>query len=777
MEPKDRAAEVFQRTAPLVRDGGGDSDTFQHTISAQERTRALNPPVDNDVAEILHDRLVRDPFRPLEDIDSPETRSWIRRQNFKFDRFIASARDTKDRVRAFLKAAQPAADWEGRPSRYGDSYFVWRQAVGDNRYSYFVKTSETPSGKARLLLDARKIDPSGQTEISHAFPSHEGTIVAYGLSRSGSDKTEWRFKDVKTGRDMDLSYSDLYSGITWEKGGSGFGYRRLKADGSKSIEVMYHRMGTDPANDRILYSPTTPETRASIFRIEKDSTDEYGDYDWLSLATTEAGKHSLAIRPRGSDEPFREIFPHQEGTLHPFMQMGEWIYAMTSYQSPREKIIRFKVDKPEPAHWETIVPENADDPLNNAFIWHDRIFATYRHDTGDAIRVFDLQGRYLYDVPLPPLSTFIGSRFSAEDRSFLFGLENFQESGNVYRYDFDKNSLSLWKKSDQRIDLNDCIVERLYATSKDGTRIPMSVIRHPETALDASAAVLMKGYGGFKESLEPSFNPTTANWVREGGIYVQAHLRGGGEFGQDWYDQGRLKNKQNVFDDFIACAEHLVEKKYTSPRRLAIQGRSNGGLLTLATMIQRPDLFGAVVSEVPVTDMSRFHVGSDYGFAWKSDYGDPSIKDDFNAAAQYSPLHNIPKGFVHPPVLIQTAVDDERVPPWHAYKMTATLQAKEAPQSQTVLRIDWEGGHSGGDWQKRISETHAFLARTLGPINQDQFKKTRTAMDQALENLRRSVLEIGEVLDYPFKRIIEAERTFLAKIERTIRDYRAVLKP
>ncbi|MDE2336305.1 MAG: S9 family peptidase, partial [Alphaproteobacteria bacterium] len=286
-------------------------------------------------------------------------------------------------------------------------------------------------------------------------------------------------------------------------------------------------------------------------------------------------------------------------------------------------------------------------------------------------------------------------------------------------------------KSSTPIDLKDCIVERVYATSKDGTRVPMTVIRHPDTRLDGTAATLLYGYGGFNVPLEPGFSAGIAQWVRAGGIYVQANLRGGGEYGQEWHDAGRRENKQNVFDDFAACAEHLIKNKYTINKRLAIQGGSNGGLLTLATMIQRPELFGAVISEVPVADMFRFHIGSYYGYSWKSDYGDPDIKEDFNTAAKYSPLHNVKKGLEHPPLLIKTDAHDDRVLPWHSYKMAATLQTRENRKSLTLLKVRTDGGHSAGmtedQWYRDAASVRAFLAMTLGPIDQNAYKAALAA--------------------------------------------------
>ena len=685
--------------------------------------RALNPPHDN-TQEILHGMAVKDPFRPLENLKSPETADWVAREKRHFDAFMGDAKKVEEDVIAFLEKAASQEPSESMPTRFGKKYLVNRREPGAARATLYIKDVPDYGAPARVLLDPLVIDPSGKTNVVGVYGTGDGKILAYRLSVSGSDETTLRFLDVQTGEDIDLVYTKFRSGIAWDSDGKGFHYSHNISEDSKATEIRHHKMGTTIEEDKTVYTPEGKESRASYFRILRDDA-KMGTHEWVASSTGD-DKSVILARTKGSRGAFKEVFSHHEAGLSPIHEIGGKIYAITNLDSPNEKLVCLDVNDPAPEKWRTILPEDKKNPLVGAFIWQNRIFVTYSHDTGEILKVFDLDGKYLHDVPIPPLSTFsIGNR-EISGTTCLISFSNFQESGNIYKYDLEANTLTLHKKSGLPIDLKDCIVERVFAKSKDGTKIPMTVIRHPDTKLDGTAATILYGYGGFNNPLGPGFSTSIAQWVRAGGIYVQANLRGGGEYGQQWYDAGRRENKQNVFDDFIGCAKHLIKKGYTSNKRLAIQGGSNGGLLTLATVLQRPDLFGAVISEVPVTDMFRFHVGSYYGYTWKSDYGDPDIKKDFNIAAKYSPLHNVKKDLKHPPILIKTDAHDDRVLPWHSFKMAATLQTHEDEDSLTLLKTRTDGGHSAGmtDAQRRqdVALVRAFLHKTLGPTDQKEYK-------------------------------------------------------
>lgn len=723
-----------------------DNRSFKYTISAAERARALNPPVDNKLVDMLHGTPVSDPFRPLEDLKATDTTAWIARQNARFADYVTPSQAFHDSTIDYMTNSMPKGMAEGMPSRIAEGlYSVWRRDEGKDRWSLYLKDTPDYDAPARLLLDPQTIDPSGKTDISGTYFNKDAKILAYTLSVAGSDENTVHFMDVATGEHLPITYPATRSwrdGIKWAPDGQSFTYIQPVDGVEKCFKAMRHVMGSDIADDTVIYNPNTPETRVSFYKLKRDMTTTEGEYEWISETQLDYSTNRLLMRKNGSSDAFTEVFPYGNGTLSPIAEIDGKVYAMTTQGAARKKLIRFDPANPDPKNWETIIAEHPTDLLNSVWVWQGKLYANYAHDTADKIRMFDKLGAGLGEMPLPPMSTISLGQMRHDASTCLVSVSGFQEEGAIYKYDATTNTLSEHRPSRRPIDLKDCIVERVYATSKDGTKVPMTVIRHPDTKLDGTAATILYGYGGFNVALEPGFSPGIARWVRAGGIYVQSNLRGGGEFGQEWYDQGRRANKQNVFDDFAACAEHLIAKNYTSSKRLAIQGGSNGGLLTLATGLQRPELFGAIVSEVPVTDMNRFHVGSYYGFGWKGDYGDPDVKEDFNVAAKYSPYHNVKKGFKHPPILINTDANDDRVLPWHSYKMAALLQAREAHGSITVMRVATDGGHGGGGslklWFEGKAKVYAFLERTLGPIDQKAYNASLKEKAKIQASYKRS---------------------------------------
>lgn len=698
---------------------------LEYTLDDKGIERALQPPHDKNHVDTLHGIRVSDPFRPLEKIDAPETLAWIDRQNKKFEDFVQLEFNTRLRVIEFLEDAEPKKTRETLPSRRENRFFFWRKEKTAERWSLWMRDGEDETAPAKLLLDPLTIDPTGKTNIASADFSRDGKTIAYALSVSGSDKTTLKFMDVDSGNHLPDTTDEFYTSIVWDIDLGGFHYTHPRPDGSKAFDVKHHKMGTSFDDDTVVYPSDKPERWSSYFRLLQGSEGTKGNWEWISSADSGDNRNMILCRPIDSNEEFKVIFPLDKGTLNPVRQIGDKVLAMTTLDAPRSRLVMLDPNDASPEKWREILPQN-DDILENVQVWQGKIFASYKHDTGTLIKAFDMDGNFLHDLPVPPLS--VASLFiqRAKDETAFLTLNNFQESGNIYKYNPADNSLHLYRETIEPTNLKDCIVERLHATSRDGTKVPMTVIRHPDTVLDGTALTKIYGYGGFDISLDPGYSSEVAEWVRAGGIYVQANLRGGGEFGEDWYKNGKHMNKQNVFDDLIACAEHLIAEKYTSSARLCIEGGSNGGLLTLATALQRPDLFGAVISDVPVTDMFRFHIDSFYGFAWKGDYGDPDIKEDFNNAARYSPLHNVKKGLKHTPVLINTDLHDRRVEPWHAFKQAATMQAKEHPKSLTFLHVNRDGGHGGGMTMRQrfasIADSVTFVEKVLGPRSQKAYK-------------------------------------------------------
>lgn len=694
--------------------------SLQFTVTPAQHKRAGEPPMDNSVVEIKHGIPVSDPFRPLEDLDAPATATWVGKQNAKFEDYITGQDDSMKRAEAFMTEALDY-DSHSLPSKYGKNWFrTFHKSLAAQSV---VEVGESEEGPWRTLFDPNTLSQDGTVALSGWTPSADGKRVAYLVSEAGSDAQTLRIRDVETGQDLpDVIENCRFTSVRWDKGSSeGFHYTYPTHDGTRRNAVKHHTIGDAVANDKTLYEKPEENSFVGIYWLST------AKYEWAThyIGTDKNG--GLAYRPFGSQEEFKELTAARTYTISPITELDDGkILAVTNKDAARGKLVKIDLANPQPENWQEIIPEHKTDVLNSAMVHKGKLFTFYTEDTADAVRVYTPEGQHLHNMPLPTQSVAGYARIQKDDDFFTMQISGWQTRGAVYRYDIEKNTLDFVRKGPAKHDMSDCIVERVHATSKDGTKVPMTIVRHPDTKLDGTAATILYGYGGFNVPLTPGYDSSIMHFVKSGGIYVQANLRGGGEFGEEWYNGGRLDKKQNVFDDFIACAEHLIEGKYTSNKRLVINGGSNGGLLTSATMLQRPDLFGAVITEVAVTDMFRFHLAT-YGAAWKSDYGDPDIKADFNVAAKYSPLHNVKAGAKYPVHLVKTADHDDRVVPWHSFKLVATLQAKSSPENVTLMRVEERAGHGAGKptakYIKDWAETFAFIEKSVGPVDQQQYAK------------------------------------------------------
>lgn len=716
---RDFANKVFGKKHVADNDNRAPSQ-MQFTVTPQQHARAGEPPMDNSLVEIKHGVPVSDPFRPLEDLDAPATATWVGKQNARFEDYIKGQEDSQKRAAAFMTEALDY-DSYSLPSKYGKTWFrTFHKSLAAQSV---VEVGESEEGPWRTLFDPNKLSADGTVALSGWTPSADGKRVAYLVSEAGSDAQTLRIRDVATGEDLpDVIENCRFTSVRWDKGSSeSFNYTYPTHDGTRRNTVKHHTIGDAVANDKTLYEKPEENSFVGIYRLSTSK------YEWAShyIGTDKNG--GLAYRPFGSDAPFKEITAAKTFTITPVAELEDGkILAVTNKDAPRGQLVKIDLNQPEQANWQVIIPQHDTDVLDSAMIHKGKLFTFYTEDTADAVRVFTPEGQHLHNMPLPTQSVAGYARIQKDDDFFTMQISGWQSKGDVYRYDVEKNTLDFVRKGPAKHDMSDCIVERVHAVSKDGTKVPMTIVRHPDTKLDGTAATMLYGYGGFNVPLTPGYGSSIMHFVKSGGIYVQANLRGGGEFGEEWYNGGRLDKKQNVFDDFIACAKHLIDGNYTSNKRLIINGGSNGGLLTSATMLQRPDLFGAVITEVAVTDMFRFHLAT-YGAAWKSDYGDPDVKADFNVAAKYSPLHNVKPGAKYPVHLVKTADHDDRVVPWHSFKLVATLQAKSSPENTTLMRVEERAGHGAGkptakyiqDW----AETFGFIEKAVGPVDQKEYAK------------------------------------------------------
>lgn len=729
------ARKPFSRHASKSqRQPANDQNGMHFRVTKAQAARALHAPYDNTVVDDFHGVKVSDPFRPLEDLDAAQTAAWTARQQQQFSDYIKGMESSIAQVTDFLAEAWNY-DSEGLPARYGKKHFsTFHKALAAQSV---VRVSDSADGPWTTIIDPNTLSKNGTVALSGWYPSPDGSKIVYLTSEAGSDAQTLRIRDTATGQDLpDVIENCRFTGILWDKNSQdSFQYTYPSHDGTRRTIVKHHVIGQDSAQDKLVFESAEENSFCSPTRLRQCKN------EWMYVSIGSDKNSGLLFRPYGSDAPFTEVLAPRQYSLTPVAELDDGkVLAVTTKDAPRGRLVKFDPSHCDPALWETVVPEHAADNLNSALVHQGRVFTFYTQDTADAVRIFDLSGQHLNDMPLPVQSVAGYSRIHAEDKTFTMKISSMKSPGDIYTYDIDSNTLTFTKKGPAKFDLNDCIVERVTATSKDGTKVPMSIIRHPDTKLDGTAVVKLYGYGGFNVSLDPDFSTPVMQFVKAGGIYVQANLRGGGEFGAAWYDGGRLQNKQNVFDDFIACAEHLVKNSYTSPKRLVINGGSNGGLLTSACMLQRPDLFGAVITEVAVTDMFRFHLAT-YGAAWKSDYGDVSLKADFNASAKYSPLHNVRPGAKYPPHLIMTADHDDRVVPWHSFKLAATLQARSHADNVTLMRVEKDAGHGAGKPMSKIireeAEAFAFIEKAVGPVNQAAYKMQMAQARKAAAPRRR----------------------------------------
>jgi len=678
------------------------------------------PPRDDSVVDDFSGTNVADPYRPLENLDTPETKNWWKAQNERTETYLSKVDDIRAESRKWHENIRNYTK-ESMKQQYGDNYFFTRKEGLAPQESYYVSKG-AKDAEPQILIDPNKLSEDGTVALKTQDPSPDGKIVAYTVSEAGSDWQTMRFRNVETGEDSADELKGLrFTEATWDTDGKGVVYNKPTTEDNSvanDIAVYHHTLGEDQSKDVKIYGrPDVENSFVAASRIEKDD-------DVLFAHVYSGTNPETGFYFQGPCETeMKEIIPPNVAKVSPFYRDKDTVYATTDLDAPRSKFVAIDLKNPKPENWKTILPES-DDPsnkLNYGFVAGGKLFAKWSKGGADALEVLDLDGKHINDVDIPLGSTIIMGQVTPKDKEFEMSIGGFLSPGTRYKYNVEDNKLEFVKKSNISRDLTDkAEVERIYAKSKDGTKVPMWVIKPKDMKKDGKNATQLYGYGGFNIALEPEFDFDIMQWVENGGVYAIANLRGGGEFGKDWYDGGRLKNKQNVFDDFAACADKLVEDKYTKPERLAIYGASNGGLLTAVTSQQYPDKFGAAISEVPVADMLRFQTNN-YGAAWMSDYGDPSKKEDFDASIKYSPLHNVENAdkVKYPPTLIMTGDHDDRVGPWHSFKWAATRQEK-GQNDNTYLRVEERAGHGAGKPTKKVidnsTDRYAFLVENLGPL-------------------------------------------------------------
>jgi prolyl oligopeptidase len=669
------------------------------------------------VVDIYHGKSVADPYRWLEQPTATATREFVAAQNALAKPWLESLPQ-----RAWIqKRLTELWNFErvGVPRKKGGKYFFVRNDGRQNQSVLYV--ADSLQAKPRVLFDPNAASRDATVALARYEPSPDGSLIAYSLSDGGTDWEIWKFRRTSDGVDLpdELRFTKFWE-LSWAPDGSGVYYSRYprraddasRGDDQGQPVVHFHRLGDAQERDAEIYRVKNHPRRAPTANVSDDGR-------WLFVSMFDGYRTNGIdlIDLRDPKAPPRTLFGAWDARYSIIGSEGDTIYVVTTNKAPQSRVIAVDARDPSPEKWRELVPQDTL-ALDEASFVGGRIIVRYVRDAHGVARVFDRDGRALGEVSVPGLGTIAGFGGNATDTETFFAYADYLRPGQVMRLDLSDLSTSVWRAPAFGADTSRYVTRQVFYTSKDGTRVPMFITHHRDLVKNGEAPTLLYGYGGFNVSVTPTFRPTVITWLEMGGIYVEANLRGGGEYGEPWHEAGTKTRKQNVFDDFIAAGEYLVREGYTNPRRLAISGRSNGGLLVGATLLQRPDLFAAALPGVGVLDMLRYHTASANARQWSSDYGLSEDPTEFEALLAYSPVHNVKPGACYPPTLITTADRDDRVVPWHSYKFAAALQHAQGCASPILLRVETRAGHGAGKptWMQieDFADQWAFAAAMLG---------------------------------------------------------------
>ena len=672
-----------------------------------------------DQVDSYHGTPVADPYRWLEDDNSAETRAWVLAQNEVTDKFLAAMPQRLPARRIYTDLYN--FERFGIPFREGGRYF-WSRNDGLQQQNV-IYWAQSLKDSPQVALDPNTLSKDGTVALSGLVPSRDGKLLAYGIAGAGSDWQTWKVRDLATGQDLaDKIDWVKFSSASWTADGKGFFYARYDApkEGAKLTganyfqKLYYHRLGTAQADDVLVAENRDDKEWGFGTEVSDD-----GRLLIISVWKSAGSKNGLMVLPLpkggfagGKPQPVTLDFDAQYTAV---AVTGGKLIVRTDKGAPRGKLVAIDLKNLAPAGWKTLVAEGPD-AMTGASAVGGRYLLSYLHDAATAVRVHGADGKPLSEVKLPGVGTASGFGGRWSDQETFFSYTSLTTPAEIHRYDVKTGKIELFKRPKTAFNADDFETRREFVTSKDGTRFPIFIAAKKGLKFDGSNPTLLYGYGGFDISITPAYGVTAATWLKMGGVYVIASIRGGGEYGSAWHDAGTKQKKQNVFDDFIAAGEWLVNNKVASPATLAINGGSNGGLLVGAVANQRPDLFAAAVPQVGVMDMLRYQ-NFTIGWAWATDYGTSDDADMFKALYAYSPIHNVKSGVTYPAVLITTGDHDDRVVPAHSFKYAATLQAADTGPAPKLIRIEVNAGHGAGKPTSKIieerSDVLAFIANTM----------------------------------------------------------------
>ena len=669
------------------------------------------------VTDDLHGHKISDPYRWMENSDSPETQEYVRAQ-LAYARSILDPIPGRQKIHARLAQLLSIGN-VGTPQVGGDWYFYTRREGTQNQPVLYVR--QELKGADRALVDVNALAADGTVALDWWQISHDGTYVAYGTSPSGSERSTLHVIETATGKLLpDTIEHTRAASLAWKLDNSGFFYTRYPKKGDVPPQeenyhrrVYYHSLGSDPASDPLIFAPKEPQDWPNVSLSNDDR--------WLTIVSEQGWtKSEIYLKDLRADAA-----PVMVTTGKNFLYSGEVfdgsMYIVTNEDAPHYKVLVTPAETPDPSHWKLVVPEYHDAVLKDLSIIGGKLVAEYERNVSSLLKIFSTAGKPVTEVPLPGIGSVSGVGGQWDSHEAFFGFQSFTVPPTILRFDMRSGETSVFTKVDAHIDSSGYQVKQVWYFSKDHTRVPMFIVRKKGLMLNGKNPTLLYGYGGFQISETPSFSRSMFLWLEHGGIYALANLRGGSEFGEAWHRAGMLDKKQNVFDDFAAAAEYLIARNYTDRDHLAIMGGSNGGLLVGASITQHPDLFRAAVCQVPLLDMLRYQSFL-IAKLWVPEYGSADDPKQFDYLYAYSPYHHVKPGTLYPAVLFMTADTDTRVDPMHAKKMAALMQAEAKngadPKRPILLRIEPKAGHGQGKpLTKQIEESTdvwSFLFWQLG---------------------------------------------------------------
>jgi prolyl oligopeptidase len=649
---------------------------------AQEHKAPPATRTDN-VTETIHGVTITDPYRWLEDQNSPETRAWINAQN-EYTAATLGKLPIRDRIRARLTELLKI-DTIGVPIARGGRYFFSKRRADQNQAVIYVRNG--PGGKDEVLIDPNTMSPDQTTSAGIQDISEDGKLLAYSLRQGGEDEVTVKLMDVDTRKELPDQLPKGRIGVSLKPDKTGFYYSRFT--NNVGGRIFYHAMGTDPSKDiEVFGKGYGPQ----VFVGANVSPD--GHYLLLFASHGSAGdKTELYFQDLKTNGPVTTIVNDISAGFSPDIA-GDHLYVVTNWNAPNRQVFDVDLKKPTRENWRKVVPEGAS-VITGVSAVGGKLFVSYLENVASRIKVFDPSGKQVREIAFPTLGTSSGMLGEWGRDEGFYTFSSFAQPTTIYRYSVASGKQEVFARINVPIHSEQIEVKQVWYESRDKTRVPMFLVYKKGLKLDGNNPTYLTGYGGFNVSRTPGFSSLAAYWAESGGVYALPNLRGGGEFGEKWHKAGMLANKQNVFDDFIAAAEWLIKNKYTNPSKLAISGGSNGGLLVGAAMTQRPDLFGAVVCSYPLLDMIRYQNFLVARF-WVPEYGSAENAEQFKYIYAYSPYHHVKKGEKYPAVLFVTGDADTRVAPLHARKMAALMQASTGSDRPVLLHYNTKAGHSGG---------------------------------------------------------------------------------